>query len=135
MTIINQGIRNSMILLTQEPLSERMKMATLNTVLGMGIVFGVLAIMIFLISLFKYLPILFSGGKKAENNQDEKATSVKEISADINHDEDTDLMDDNELVAVITAAISAFQSEAYSDNSAGGFVVRSIRRINNRRIS
>lgn len=135
MTIINYGITNSMILLSQEPLSERMKIATLNTVLGMGIVFAVLTLIIFLISLFKYLPGILSGGKNTEKDQDEKSASVNNTTADNIVHEETDLMDDHELVAVITAAISAFQAEINPDDFTGGFVVRSIRKINNRRIS
>jgi hypothetical protein len=43
-------------------------------------------------------------------------------------------MNDHELVAVITAAIASMKSEGLSDTTAGGFVVRSIRKVNNRRI-
>ncbi len=45
-------------------------------------------------------------------------------------------MNDQELVAVITAAIAAYQSEysviSSGDILAGGFVVRSIRKVNRR---
>lgn len=130
MAIMNNGITNSLILLSQAPLSERMKTATLNTVLGIGFVFLILALIILIISFFKFLP-----GNKAIRNADKKATETADnISADNNSYEETDLTDDKELVAVITAAISAFCSDVNPDDLSGGFVVRSIRKIDNRRI-
>lgn len=55
MAILNYGITNSAVLLTQAPLSERLKTAGLNTVLGLGIVFAVLILIIIIISLLKYV--------------------------------------------------------------------------------
>lgn len=135
MTILNYGITNSMILLSQEPLSERMKMATLNTVLGLGIVFVVLTLIILVISLLKYLPGVRVKEDYAKKDQDDKTTLVENTVEENPAYEEADLMDDHELVAVIAAAISAFSSEVNPDDLAGGFVVRSIRRINNRRMS
>ena len=135
MTILNNGITNSIILLSQAPLSERMKTAGLNTVLGMGIVFAVLTLIIFIISLLKYLPGILSGSNKADNEQDNNTPAeINTVTENINYEE-ADLTDDYELVAVITAAISAYSSEVNQDDLAGGFVVRSIRKINNRRMS
>lgn len=135
MTILNYGITNSMILLSQEPLSERIKMAALNTVLGMGIVFAVLILIIFVISLLKYLPGVRVKENKINKDQDDKTTSVDNAAEENLAYEEADLMNDHELVAVITAAISAFSSEVNPDDLTGGFVVRSIRKINNRRMS
>lgn len=134
MTTLNYGIVNSLILLTEKPLSERLKFGLLNMVLGLGIVFAVLAFLIFIISLLKYLPALLSGNKE-ENGQEEITTATNNVTNDVTsyNEPEADLTDDNELIAVITAAISAFESEVNSDNSAGGFVVRSIRRISNKR--
>lgn len=135
MTIINHGITNSIVLLTQEPLFDRIKTASLNTLLGMGIVFAVLILIILLISLLKFLPGLFSGEKNNKSVSEVKSSPVDNAIAQIVSLEETNLMNDHELVAVITAAICEFASESLSDSSAGGFVVRSIRKINNRRIS
>ncbi|NLL72090.1 MAG: OadG family protein [Clostridiales bacterium] len=134
MTIVNNGISKSMILLSQEPLSERLKMASLNTLLGMGIVFIVLALMVMLISLFKYLPKPY---EKQINKQDNiESTAVENTNAQATSFEEANLMNDQELVAVITAAIAAYQSEysviSSGDILAGGFVVRSIRKVNRR---
>jgi len=111
-----------------------MKTAALNTVLGMGIVFAVLILMIFIISLLKYLPGLLSGSNKEKASQVNETGSVIDTSAENVNYEEADLTDDHELVAVITAAISAYSSEVNPDELSGGFVVRSIRKINNRRI-
>ncbi|TAH72173.1 MAG: hypothetical protein EWM47_03885 [Anaerolineaceae bacterium] len=134
MTIINKGITNSIILLTQEPLSDRMKTASLNTLLGMGIVFAVLILIILLISLFRFLPGSSASGKNIGNGSEVKVSPVDNAIAQIVSQEEANLINDYELVAVITAAINEFNSEYPSNASAGGFVVRSIRKINKRRI-
>ena len=92
----------------------------MNTILGMGTVFLVLIFLAFVISLLKYIPMLQEKfTKKTEKNK----TPVKEVpKAEVPVVEE-ELTDDEELVAVITAAIAA-ADESVSD----GFVVRSIRR-------
>lgn len=133
MTIFNNDISKSMILLSQEHLSERLKLASLNTLLGMGIVFAVLALMILVISLFRFLPYLTGRNVKESNQED--STPIDESTMIIGQEE-ANLMNDQELVSVITAAIAAYQTEestTYSgDILTGGFVVRSIRKINNK---
>ena len=133
MTIINNGISNSIILLAQESLSERLKTASLNTLLGMGIVFAVLTLIILIISLFKFLPGATSKVKNESNETNEKFSPVDNAIAQIVKQEEANLMHDNELVAIITAAICKFNSTNVSDAQAGGFVVRSIRKVNKRR--
>jgi sodium pump decarboxylase gamma subunit len=127
--ISSKAISNSIILLTQEPLSDRLKTASLNTLLGMGIVFAVLTLIILIISLFKFLP----GSIPKEKNQEPsvKVSPVDNVIAQIISQEEANLINNNELVAVITAAICNLNSENLTDTSAGGFVVRSIRKINN----
>lgn len=99
---------------------EILKKAGMNTILGMGTVFLVLIFLAFVISLLKYIPMLQEKfTKKTEKNK----TPVKEVpKAEVPVVEE-ELTDDEELVAVITAAIAA-ADESVSD----GFVVRSIRR-------
>lgn len=135
MTIFNNSISKSMILLSQEPLSDRLKLASLNTLLGMGITFAVLTLIILIISLFKFLPLI-TGQKLSKKEQKTNSTPVDDAIAQIISREEANLMNDQELVAVITAAIAAYQSEFSTTDSvdalAGGFVVRSIRKINKR---
>lgn len=134
MTILNNGIANTTILLSKESLGHRLEMGVLNTVLGMAIVFAILTLIIFIISLFKYLPNTTSKENNKSKASDAKVSPVDNAIAQIVHQEETNLMNDHELVAVISAAIASMKSEGLSDTTAGGFVVRSIRRVNNRRI-
>ncbi|NLJ95718.1 MAG: OadG family protein [Clostridiales bacterium] len=131
MTIFYNGISKSMILLSQEPLSDRLKLASLNTLLGMGITFAVLTLIILIISIFKFLPLL-TGERPSKKESKVNSTPVDDTIAQIISREEANLMNDQELVAVITAAITAFESENSYDVLTGGFIVRSIRKINNR---
>lgn len=103
---------------------ELMKGAALNTLLGMGTVFAVLILIIFIISAFSLIPKIEAamGKKKAEKAPAAKA--VDKAVAQIVEGEE--LSDDLELVAVIAAAIAASEGAASTD----GFVVRSIKRAN-----
>lgn len=83
----------------------------------------------FLISLFKYIPKLEAAlskkDKKTELAENAVVNTVSQIEV---KEEEEELSDDLELVAVITAAIAAS-----AGTSTDGFVVRSIRRSNNSR--
>ncbi len=99
---------------------ESMEKAGLNTLLGMGTVFIVLILISLIISAFNLIPkIQAAFAKKPEKSANEKA--VDSTIAQIIEKEE--LSDDLELVAVISAAIAA-----YEGTSGDGFVVRSIRR-------
>lgn len=93
--------------------------AALNTVLGMGTVFVVLIIICLIISLFSFIP------KIQENFAKKKAPAKAPVAAAPVTPASEELADDEELVAVIAAAIAA-----YEGTSADGFRVRSIRRAN-----
>lgn len=106
---------------------ELMKQAGMNTLIGMGTVFVVLIFISFIISLFKFLPALFAKKPTLPEAKAEKkaapATSAPVAAADGN------LMNDAELVAVITAAIyAAAGSDGNGAVSKDRLVVRSIRR-------
>lgn len=108
-------------------LSELMAGAAANTVIGMGIVFAVLLLMVFIIDCFKYIPAIQE--KFTKKNETEKAaepvvvTPVEEVVEAV---EEENLVDDLELVAVIMAAIAAMEN-----TSTDGLVVRSIKRTTN----
>ena len=87
----------------KKSLGERMMTALLNTVMGILIVFIVLLLIAWIISLFKYI-------NKFEANQE-------------------DLSDDLELVAVVTAAIHAYEEVEGIEVPADGLVIRSIRKV------
>ena len=99
-------------------MGEVLTKAGLNTLLGMGTVFVVLIFLAFLISLMKYIPILMNFFEKKDKEAEAKEAVQTETVA-----ETSELTDDLELIAVITAAIAAQEG-----TSTDGFVVRSIRR-------
>lgn len=102
---------------------EKMGKAGLNTLLGMGTVFTVLILIYGIISLFNLIPKIEAAFKKKDAQP--AATSVDNAITQIVESEE--LTDDLELVAVISAAIAAYEGSASTD----GYVVRSIRRVSN----
>lgn len=98
---------------------EKMEKAALNTLLGMGTVFVVLILISVIIALFGFIPKL-----TAKKNAPEKAAEAKEDNVVAQIIEKEELSDDLELVAVISAAIAAYEGSGSTD----GFVVRSIRK-------
>ena len=93
-----------------------------NTLLGMGMVFVVLIIIIVVIVLMsKCVRAIEGRGKKTE---EPKAAAPAPVTAEPVQEEEAD---DLELVAVITAAVAASMG-----TSTDGFVVRSIKRAQNR---
>ncbi len=118
-------------------LGDTMKMAGVNTVIGISIVFCMLAFMSIIIAQFKHVdgivnkisgvlskifaPIkaLFTKNKNSETAEEGIDNAVSQIV-----ENEATSVDDLELIAVITAAIAASE-DAPSD----GFTVRSIRRV------
>lgn len=107
---------------------EKLGQAGLTTVLGMGMTFVILIFLCFIISLMAYIPkIQASFGKKKETPAKETAAAVDNTISQIIEKEE--LKDDSELVAVITAAVAAYEAANGNTSISGdGFVVRSIRR-------
>jgi sodium pump decarboxylase gamma subunit len=111
------GNPTSMTVDVQYPLSVNMKRAALNTLMGIGTVFAVLVFLMFIISLFKYIP-----GNNTKKKESAPAPAPVPAAVPVAED----LTDDTELIAVIAAAIAASEGAASTD----GFVVRSIRKVN-----
>lgn len=106
-------------------IGEKMVKALYNTLMGMGTVFGVLIFIIFIISLFKYISI-FENRMKVIPEEETVLTAEPVTAAPVTPAETeaaAELVNDLELVAVITAAIAASQN-----TSTDGLVVRSIKR-------
>lgn len=103
----------------EKSMGQSMKEAGLNTLMGMGIVFAVLILISFVISLFKLV-------NRPEKKKEGSASAVKAPEPVV--EESEDVTDDCEIVAVITAAIMALMSEAGEEVPEDGLVVRSIRR-------
>lgn len=104
----------------QYSFATTMKNAALNTLMGLGTVFVILAMLIFLISMFKYIP--GSGAQQAKaKKEEEPAPAAVPVQA-------VQETDNSELIAVIAAVIAAAEG-----TSTDGFVVRSIRKINRKK--
>lgn len=99
----------------------KMKNAGLNTLMGIFTVVAVLLLISAIISLFKYIPAIQEKFANKGNNTETKKDAVDKTIAQIAEKEE--LVDDLELVAVITAAIAAA-----TGTSSDGFVVRSIKK-------
>lgn len=109
--------------------------ALLNTLMGMGTVFVVLIFISLLISLFVYIPSIERAwknrsSKKQKQAEQENRPAPKRPIIEETSVEEEELVDDGELVAVITAAIMAASAETAV--SADKLVVRSIRRVKRR---
>ncbi|MBQ7562886.1 MAG: OadG family protein [Lachnospiraceae bacterium] len=101
---------------------QKMKTAALNTLLGMGTVFIILIIIMAVISCFNYIPKIQAMFKK-ETQTPAPAPVLETAPSEVSEN----LAGDEELVAVISAAIAAYEGSGASGIS-GGYVVRSIRR-------
>lgn len=100
-------------------LGEQMSRAAMNTLMGMGTVFVVLILISLIISCFKVFPYLEQ--KKAAKNAPAAPAVTEQVAQ--REEQEQQLTDDLELVAVITAAIAAGTGA-----STDSFVVRSIHR-------
>ena len=101
---------------------QLLETATVYAVIGIGTVFAVLIFISLLIACFKFI-------HKWETRQKAKAEPAPAAPVPVKAAApapaaDEDLMGDAELVAVISAAIAA-----YEGTSSNGLVVRSIRRV------
>lgn len=101
-------------------LGEKMQKAAMNTLMGLGTVFGILILISLVIYCFKVIPYLEAKAKAKNAPAPEPAAAP---AAPVVQAEQPQ-QDDTELIAVIAAAIAASEGAL----SADGFVVRSIKR-------
>lgn len=97
-----------------------MQTAVSNTIMGVSIVFFVLVSLSFLIYLFRFIPMLEEKLMKKNTAEPVK----QEVQAETLAEEEKELVDDLELIAVITAAIAA--SEGKDPRQ---YIVRSIKKV------
>ena len=112
-------------------IEDAMADATINTIIGISVVFLSLLFISFVISLFKYVNVFEQkmAAKKASN----APAPVKEPEPEPVLEEEPEEMDDLELIAVITAAIHAYEeAQGNVDIVEGDLVVRSIKKRNNK---
>lgn len=114
---------------SKETLGSKMATAASNTATGLITVFVILAFLIFIISMFNFLPKPTSGKKKDAGSPAKaapKAAAPAPAKPAALKTEEIDLSKNEELVAVIAAAIAASE-----DKPVEGYVVRSIKRLHN----
>lgn len=106
--------------------------ALVNTVIAMGTVFLVLILISFIISLFKFIPILMDKLTKKEPVQPvapapapAAAPAPKPVVAE---QQTAAPADDTQLIAVITAAVAAAMEQDEIAVPADGLVIRSIKK-------
>ncbi len=102
---------------------EKMENAGLNTLIGMGTVFLILILLCLIISCFGIFPKI-----EAKMQAKKKTDAIDQPIAQIIEKEEMTETDDLELVAVISAAICAYESAQGIPVSTDDFVVRSIKR-------
>ena len=109
--------------------AETLTMMWQTVVLGMGMVFSVLAILWAILSIFK----LIFAGKSPKEPKPVKQKPVKEKPAEAKAESVTAptpaVQDDGALIAVITAAVAAYMAETGEEVSVGGFRVVSFTRV------
>lgn len=119
----NQTMEPTSISIAPEyTVGENMTRAAMNTVMGMGTVFVVLIFISLIIYSFKFISI-FENKLKAKSAPAAPAPAAAPVPVAAAPVEEEELVDDLELVAVITAAIAAA-----TNSSTDGLVVRSIKR-------
>ena len=122
---LGQQMYTSMTYSVQYSLAANMQRAGMNTLMGIGIVFMMLLFLSFVIGLFKYIEKFQNVGKKKAAEEAPKAEEAPAPAIAQSEAADEDFADDLELVAVISAAIAA-----YENTSGDSFVVRSIKKSN-----
>ncbi len=107
--------------------ADKMKAAGTNTLIGMCTVFVILIFISFIISLLKYVPMLFDketrAARKAAKEAEKPTEKTDDVESNKTEPEKTEqivdivntktgesVMDDSQLVAVITAAVAAYSS-------------------------
>lgn len=126
---------NAITIEENKSLGDKMESALVNTILGMGTVFVVLIFMSLLIAMFKIIPKIQEKMAKKQEAEMNDVSAIDTIASQITEQEELEeleeeLVDDGELVAVITAAIMASMASKGEEIPADGLVVRSIKRSN-----
>ena len=113
---------------TYTPLSgDAIKYALEMTLLGMGMIFAVLGILWGVLSIFK---LVFARPKKVNKAKEIKAEPAPEVVATPETVTAPAATDDGELIAILTAAIIAYEAEQNPEAPIGNFRVVSYRRAN-----
>ncbi len=107
-------------------MESSMKEAGVNTLVGMGTVFIILIFISLIISCFTFISKIQNKLENTDKVDESTSSSIDNTLAQIVSNEEEELEDELELVAVITAAVMAYMGSAAP---ADGLVVRSIRKV------
>ena len=110
-------------------IEDAMAEAAVNTVIGISVVFAALLFICFIISLFKYINKFEQMLANKKAGKAVPAAPAPSVPAPVAQEEV--LTNDLELIAVITAAIHAYE-EAQGNAVTGDLVVRSIKKRNSK---
>lgn len=116
-------------------IEDAMAEAAVNTLVGITVVFAALLFISYVISLFKYVNVFEQkmAAKKAGNAPVAEPELEPEPEPELVIEEEPEEMDDLELIAVITAAIHAYEeAQGNVDIVEGDLVVRSIKKRNSK---
>ena len=122
--IITTNIEFKVLETSSKTLGEKMLNALYNSLIGLSSVFIVLILISFIIYLFKFIPKLQEIFTRGDKNS--ASAALENAIAQIEKNEE--LVDDTELVAVITAAICAA-----TGTTSDSFVVRSIKKADRKK--
>lgn len=120
------GLGSRAAYLTGEDFLTSLTSDPTTLLISLGVVFAVLILIIQLIYAFKVLPKAQGASARGK----EQNTAIDNVINQIANQEEQELIDDQELVAVIMAAIYASMG---TEAPADGLIVRSIRKVNVRR--
>lgn len=121
--------------------TEKVQKALMNTLLGMGTVFLVLIIISLVIGCFGFGRKIADNriaAKNAANQAKAKEKAAKELEEKKAEPDLPEVVpaaedaDDEEIIAVISAAIAAYEAEHADSGYTGGLYVKSIRRVGRR---
>ena len=102
--------------------AERLALAGQMTLLGMAMIFAVLSLLWGVLTIFKFI-----FAKPAPKKVAEAPKPAAVVAEPVVVEEQTD---DTELIAILTAAIAAYESANGNEVAPGGFRVVSFRRAN-----
>ncbi len=124
-----RGTVTSVVYNVNRTFGEKIVNAGLNTVLGMGTTF---CLLIFISIVIWLMGTIVQGMEKRKSASEERKVTADNVVSQIEKREEQEKNaspDDGALIAVISAAIAAYESERTGSSvSPGSFVVRSLRR-------
>ena len=113
------------------PKSKLFGEAALNTIMGVGIVFLVLLFLSWLIGKIHWIPDLIEKrSKKADAASPAPIAPAPVVSRMNAAADEGEIVNDGELIAVIAAAIAAYEGTTVEEVMAEGLVVRTIKKSN-----